>query len=165
MLFTSACGRVSPERAAAPFCSSQGVARLALVVFVDRTEVPWLRILRRGFRHCFTVLEQEQGLWTICEPLKHRMEVTLVEPPSLGALAAAYLEMGHRVCLGRRRVLPRPGWPPVPVPLTCVTIVKRLVGLRASHVLTPYQLHRHLMAHPVAVWVELSDRNLCLTYD
>ena len=52
-------------------------ARGALVVFVDDTEVNWLRILKPGFRHCFAALEAERG-WLICDPLKGEIALSFL---------------------------------------------------------------------------------------
>ncbi|MDX1540730.1 MAG: hypothetical protein R3349_04945, partial [Geminicoccaceae bacterium] len=92
----------------------------ALVVFVDHTEGPWLRVLKRGFRHCFAAIRQEPGLWLVCDPLKHRIATAALEPARDLALAEAYLALGHRVCLGWTCSVTRPRRPPLPAPLTCV---------------------------------------------
>ena len=137
--------------------------RPALVVFVDRADALWLRSLKRGFRHCFVALRQEPNVWLICDPLKDRIELTLVETVDDLALGRAYLAAGHRVCLGvtLRPALPRRTL--LPSPLTCVAVVKRLIGVRAPRVQTPFQLHRHLVQHRPAPFADLSNRNLCLT--
>lgn len=123
-----------------------GEPRPALVVFVDRSTVPWLRPLRPGFRHCFAALQQDEGLWLVCDPLKDRIELAALEVAARTGLAAAYLAAGHRICRGRTRVLPTAGRMPLPPPLTCVGVVKRLLGVRAPGVITPWQLYRHLTA-------------------
>jgi hypothetical protein len=116
--------------------------RSALVVFVDHTECHWLRTLKPGFRHCFVAL-QHGSAWLICDSLKSHMELTLVHPPEAFDLAQYYVDQGHRVLLGRTALLvPRTG---VSIaPLTCVTIAKRLLGVRAPRVWTPWQLFCHL---------------------
>lgn len=126
----------------------------ALVVFADHAACPWLRPLRRGFRHCFVVL-RAGPVWLACEPLKDRIDFDVLELPSEFDLARFYAEQGHRVLLGRR---PSPG----PrrrfalAPLTCVTVVKRLLGIDAPWVWTPSQLHAHLSgpAHGFRPWSE-----------
>jgi hypothetical protein len=116
--------------------------RLALVVFVGHAESRWLRGLRAGFRHCFVVVREETA-WLVCEPLKDRFELTLLPVPARFDLQRFYAMRGHTVLLGPTRPdLPRRGL--APVPLTCVTIAKRLLGVRAPWVMTPWQLYRHL---------------------
>lgn len=115
-----------------------------LVVFADQTSCPCLRPLRRGFRHCFAVL-RTGSLWLACEPLKDRIELDALALPPDFDLAAFYGGQGHRVLLGRRPPAPdRRGI--APAPLTCVTVVKRVLGIRAPWVWTPWQLYAHLSA-------------------
>ena len=49
----------------------------ALVVFSGRTDLPALRILKPGFRHCFAVVQCD-GDWLLVEPLAHRLEVSVL---------------------------------------------------------------------------------------
>ena len=116
--------------------------RHALVVFVDHTECCWLRALKPGFRHCFVTL-QHGPAWLICDSLKSHMELTLLHPPEGFDLARSYANQGHRVLLGRTALPTRRTVVPL-APLTCVTIAKRLLGVRAPRVWTPWQLFRHL---------------------
>ena len=139
------------------FRLSEGGHRSApsvLVVFTDHAACVWLRPLRRGFRHCFVVL-RTGSLWLACEPLKDRIELDVLALPPDFDLAAFYGAQGHRVLLGRRPP-PRPRRSFAPAPLTCVTVVKRLLGIDASWVWTPWQLYAHLTAPELGfqVWSE-----------
>lgn len=122
----------------------EAAAPSVLVVFADHAACAWLRPLRRGFRHCFVVL-RAGSLWLACEPLKDRIELDALALPPNFDLAAFYGEQGYRVLLGRR-LPPRPRRPFAPAPLTCVTVVKRLLGIHAAWVWTPWQLYAHLTA-------------------
>jgi hypothetical protein len=113
-----------------------------LVVFVDDTACPWLRVLRRGFRHCFVLLHAAP-LWLACEPLKDRIELDVLDLRREFDLARFYGEQGHQVLLGRRPP-PRPRQRFALAPLTCVTVVKRLLGIHAPWVWSPWQLYAHL---------------------
>jgi hypothetical protein len=117
-------------------------ARSVLVVFADHAGCPWLRPLRRGFRHCFVVL-RAGSVWLACDPLKDRIELDALDLPGQFDLAAFYREQGHRVLVGQR---PPPGTRRhfALAPLTCVTVVKRLLGIDAPWVWTPWQLYTHL---------------------
>jgi len=119
-------------------------ARPALVVFVDHAECRWLRGLRAGFRHCFVVLRDGQA-WLACDPLKDRIELSVLSVPPGFDLPGFYAARGHMVLCGATRPdLPRRGF--VIAPLSCVTIAKRLLGVRAPWIMTPWQLHRHLVS-------------------
>lgn len=147
--------------------SGRGACRPAAVVFVDQGAGVWLRPLQPGYRHCFIALRQHPGLWLICDPLKDRIEITAVELERDEALVDAYRAAGHRVWLGT--TLPQAARPRVSVPglLTCVAVAKRLIGLRAPWVVTPFQLYRHLhalTAHRHRDEVSTGNRNKYLTY-
>jgi hypothetical protein len=135
-------------------------ASTVLVVFAEHAGCPWLRLLRRGFRHCFVVL-RAGSVWLACEPLKDRIELDALELPCGFDLAAFYHEQGHRVLLGRRPPAgPRRRF--ALAPLTCVTVVKRLLAIDAPRVWTPWQLYNHLSGPEVGFrpWPEPLD---CVT--
>ena len=113
-----------------------------LVVFADHAGCPWLRPLRRGFRHCFVVIRMH-SVWLACEPLKDRIELDALAVPDAFDLPAFYCQQGHRVLLGER-VPMRARARIALAPLTCVTVVKRLLGIDAPWVWTPWQLYAHL---------------------
>jgi hypothetical protein len=115
--------------------------RVAILVFEDRPEAGGLRWLKRGFRHCFCVLGDERR-WTICDPLKAGVVVDTIEGLTLDELVGAYRELGATALIGAPR--PAPAAPKHLAPFTCVELAKRLVGLEAPMVLTPYQLFRRL---------------------
>jgi hypothetical protein len=126
--------------------------RSALAVFADQAGCPWLRPLRRGFRHCFAVV-RAGSLWLACEPLKDRIELEVLDLPVEFDLPGFYGAQGHRVLLGRRRpVGPRQRF--AVAPLTCVTVVKRVLGMVAPWVWTPGQLYAHLCGpeHRFQAW-------------
>lgn len=111
----------------------------ALLVFSGRTGISWLRWLKPGFRHCFVAVDDGVE-WLTIDPLLHRLEVRASGLPSQFDLAAEYRRMGLTVA----EVIP------APVPLrraplgvfTCVETAKRVLGMRARWVVTPWQLHR-----------------------
>lgn len=119
-------------------------SRLALVVFVNHARCRWLCGLRAGFRHCFVVLRDGSD-WLACDPLKDRIELSVLPVSEQFDLPGFYAALGYTVLLGATRPdLPRRGFGIAP--LTCVTIAKRLLGVHAFSVLTPWQLYRHLRA-------------------
>jgi hypothetical protein len=113
-----------------------------LVVFADHAGCPWLRPLQRGFRHCFVVM-RTGSVWLACEPLKDRIELDVLVVPDDFDLAAFYCQQGHQVLLGQRIPVRARGRFAL-APLTCVTVVKRLLGIDAPWVWTPWQLYIHL---------------------
>jgi hypothetical protein len=122
-----------------------------IVVFADNQTRPVLQLLRPGFRHCFAALQIGDG-WVACDPLKDRIQLALVPRPAGFDLADFYASQGHRVLVGRATGQP-PRAPTVPSLLTCVVIVKRLLGIRAPTVVTPWQLYRHRRhREPLGAW-------------
>jgi hypothetical protein len=113
-----------------------------LVVFVNHAECRWLRVLRTGFRHCFVVM-RDGSVWLACDPLKDRIELSVVPVPESFDLAGFYAAHGHSVLCGATRPDRRRRGFGIS-PLTCVTIAKRLLGVRAPCVMTPWQLYQQL---------------------
>lgn len=114
----------------------------ALVVFTDQRQVPWLRWLRPGFRHCFVVVADEAGEWVACDWLMGRLVFHVYGPHAPEAVIARLVAHGHRVVAlrraGRRQ---RGGWLR---PMSCVEIVKQAVGIGGWRPLTPFGLFLHL---------------------
>jgi hypothetical protein len=116
----------------------------AWVVFSGQTDVPWLRLLRRGFRHCFVVLHDGTH-WMTVDPMLHHMDVHVHQhvAPDFD-LPRWFASRGSCVVpakLDRRRTRPAP-WRP----FTCVEAVKRILGVHDRFIATPWQLYRHLAA-------------------
>lgn len=113
----------------------------ALVIFSGGSGVWWLRWLRPGFRHCFAAVDDGTH-WLTVDPLLHRLEVRASGLASAFDLAAEYRRMGLVVL---EIAPPETALRAAPVGFfTCVETVKRLLGLRARWVLTPWQLYRFL---------------------
>lgn len=117
--------------------SAPGAA--ALVGFVDSTQLWWLRLLRPGFRHCFVAVRQD-GVWMVVDPLSH---TTRLHVETIADLAGFYRR--HGVVVVATTVQPPPCRPLPWRPHSCVEVVKRVLGLRASWVFTPHQLHSYLI--------------------
>ena len=115
----------------------------ALVVFEDRDDARLLRLLRPGFRHCFCLTGAGRR-WTLCDPIKSHLALAAVDGADVHELAGHLTAGGRRVLRGPVAADAAVAWPGVR-PITCVEIVKRLLGVRAAGVVTPRQLHRYLL--------------------
>lgn len=113
----------------------------ALVVFADDSQLKRLRYLRRGFRHCFVAVRGEGG-WVICDPLSNQTALGIVDGLTSGELAAWYRQ--HGLIVIETAVRSPPSRPASIRPFTCVEAVKRILGVQAPWVLTPWQLYRLL---------------------
>lgn len=104
----------------------------------------WLRLLRPGFRHCLVVLDDGRH-WVVIDPTAPRTDVAVLERAGVPDLPDRFRALGLTVVPAAVRcgaIRPAP-WGP----FTCVEAVKRVLGLRAPFVLTPWQLHRYLTRH------------------
>jgi hypothetical protein len=159
-----ACGRdhcmqgCSHPRRQIVIISRTSAAQPAMVVFVDQTECRWLRSLTRGFRHCFVVLRHGPR-WLVCDSLKSHMEITLLDLPRSFDLAGCYAEQGHHVLVGQTGSQVTRS-PLAFAPLTCVSVAKRLLAVRAAWVCTPRQLFCHLLSTQPDTWQVVSGGQL-----
>lgn len=113
----------------------------ALVVFTGDTSLGCLRILKPGFRHCFVAVCRNDH-WVICDPLCHRTDLLVISKDAAADLGAWYRLNGLTVIATSVRPAP-----PRVAPLrayTCVEAVKRILGVHARSVNTPWQLYRYL---------------------
>jgi hypothetical protein len=117
--------------------------QVAIVVFSGETSLKWLKLLRPGFRHCF-VLVRRRDCWVIYDPLSHRTNLAVIAGPSLGELAEWYRVRGLQVL--ETTVRPAPMRSAPLRPFTCVEAVKRVLGIHAPWITTPWQLYCFL--HP-----------------
>ncbi len=105
--------------------------------------LPWLRLFRAEFRHCFAAIHDSWG-WLVVDPLCGRLVVARLPDNPEAELPACLLQPGLRVlgpfCAGP----PRPQLLPPVAPFTCVTACLRVLGRRAPWVVTPWQLFRYL---------------------
>ncbi|WP_307832880.1 hypothetical protein [Azospirillum argentinense] len=126
-------------------CREGADAPRVWVVFRGEAELWWLRLLKPGFRHCFALLHDGHR-WVIVDPLSSFTDVSVLDLPAAFDLPGWYHGMGMAVTPATaRRGLNRPApW----APFTCVEAIKRLLGLHAPGIVTPWQLYRHL-ARPV----------------
>lgn len=112
----------------------------ALVVFHDHGHGLFRRWLRWGFRHVFVVLRQD-GYWIAFDTRAGLPEMQVVAGADFDLIGYYRRRHGFTVlaiAAPRRRS-------PSPVMLaSCVGAAKRVLGIRATRVLTPYQLYRRL---------------------
>ncbi|MCD8520259.1 MAG: hypothetical protein LRY57_03005 [Alphaproteobacteria bacterium] len=119
----------------------------AYVVFTGRTDLPWLRWLKPGFRHCFVLLNDGRQ-WLSLDPLSNHMEVQVYNHLATSFDLPGWLrKRGHKVV---KAPVNRSHHRPAPVMFfTCVEAVKRVLGLHKAGIVTPWQLYRHLTTNPI----------------
>lgn len=120
--------------------NQEGSAQQAWVVFNDQTDIPWLRIFKRGFRHCFIILHDGTN-WISLDPLSTYTDVVVYKLPPEFNLPIWLKERGHIVIKSPIRR----GSKLAPFMIyNCVEEVKRVLGLHKRWIFTPYQLYRYL---------------------
>lgn len=115
----------------------------ALVVFSDRTGIGWMRLLPRGFRHCFLILPRGDDDWVMIDSLPGRVALQHFDTAALTRLLGRLTSRGDRVLPIRpaRRGPPRARRMR---PFTCVELSIRLLAINPIYVLTPVGLFRFL---------------------
>ena len=113
---------------------------LAIVVFGPST-LKCLRFLKPGYQHCF-VATQDGGQWHLLEPLSNGMHVSLLGCTHPARIVAAFRDDGFDAIAVQRQAPVQHIMPLAP--FTCVEAVKRVLGLHAQWILTPWQLRRYL---------------------
>lgn len=113
---------------------------LAVVMFGSST-LGCLQVLKPGYQHCF-VATQDGGQWHLMEPLSNGTYVSLLGYTHPAEIIDAFQQDGYDAIAVQRQA-------PVPrimqlAPFTCVEAVKRVLGLHARWVLTPWQLRRYI---------------------
>jgi hypothetical protein len=115
----------------------------ALVGFHDLGRYFGSRFLRRGFRHVLVAVNDGRA-WVVIDPRLDRIVIDASLPAHFD-LALAWREAGLTVVA--TTIAPAP--PPAPslalAPMTCVAVVKRVLGLTRARILTPFALYRHLI--------------------
>lgn len=148
MLMRSAVDRVGSGGAVAGHVTSMWLP--AIVVFADDVCLKWLRPLRSGFRHCFVAVNRSD-VWIISNSLSHYTDLDVAVDWTAAEISAWYHRLGC-VTVETTTRTPVPRCAPIR-PFTCVESVKRILGLRAPWVLTPWQLYRHLTrVHHAPIW-------------
>jgi len=120
----------------------------ALVVFSGQTELAWLHLLRPGYRHCFVLVESpgepevdvRRAAWVLYNPLSSGTQIAVWPSMDKTTISDWLCQQGYTVVETHARPTTARvfGWRPY----TCVEAVKRVLGLHAPAVFTPWQLFK-----------------------
>ena len=134
-------GRRSGENLGLPRLDAVGPGSRAVVVFSGETDLPYLRLLRPGFRHCCLVVEAGR-YWLFFNPTSADTGVMVYDGLGLDDIVGWFLANRDTVVCCRVRA--EPAAPALFRPYSCVEAVKRILGLHAVGVYTPWQLFQWL---------------------
>lgn len=112
----------------------------AWVVFSGQADMPWLKVLKPGFRHCAVLLNDGKN-WITLDPLANYTDVVVHHVEREFDLPGWMRDRGHRVVPAPIARLQKPA--PLSV-YSCVEAVKRVLGIHRRFIFTPWQLYRHL---------------------
>lgn len=113
----------------------------AWVVFSGQTDLRYLKFLKSGFRHCFVLLNDGQN-WISIDPMSHYTEVIVHDLQSEFQLPQWLKKRGYTIisaCVNQQASKPAPFGL-----FNCVEAVKRVLGIHAFGVMTPWQLYSYL---------------------
>ncbi len=112
------------------------------IIFSDETDIRMLKIFKRGFRHCFVMMLQGDR-WMLIDPRSNKTDIHLLPHPKSFNFPRYYTEHGKTVL--KIPTIKTPNRILSPFPVSCVETIKRLIGLHAWTVMTPYQLYKKLV--------------------
>lgn len=114
-----------------------------LIVFEDRGDQGIFRYLKQGFRHCFAVILNPCTTVSI-DFIKSGLKIVAHGESSDPQVIAAFAALGTSVVKVRYRENSQADFSLRP--LTCVELVKQLIGLRNTFICTPYALFKNIIS-------------------
>ena len=112
----------------------------AWVVFSGQADLAWLKILRKGYRHCYILLNDGKH-WITIDPLSNYTDVNVHDLPLDFNLPLWIKNKGYIVIPANIRHCDKQApW----MPFSCVEAIKRVLGIHKRFILTPWQLYRYL---------------------
>lgn len=119
---------------------SENLSQKAWIVFTGQTDLKHLVFLKKGFRHCFVVM-QDGPQWITIDPLASHIELKTHDVTRVLNLPKWLEQEGHVVIEAQMKRQAQLA--PLQI-MSCVEVAKRIIGVRNRFILTPYQLYRHL---------------------
>jgi hypothetical protein len=119
---------------------SQPKEQKAWVVFSGDADLPWLKILKKGYRHCYVLLNDGEH-WISLDPLSCHTEIMVHH-------IAPEFDLSGWLALRDLTVIPaeiKPKTSQAPIGFySCVEAVKHVLGLHNPWIITPWQLYKKL---------------------
>lgn len=117
------------------------------VVFEHDTSLWWLRFLRRGFRHCYVLLEfsRPDGMhfWLELNPMSNQT-YAFIHNSALEIDYISYLKKQEYIHICQFDFEQSPLKCAPFSAFTCVEFVKRILGIHDFFIITPYQLYKKI---------------------
>lgn len=116
----------------------------AWVCFTGETELKFLSFLKKGFKHCCVLIEYSDT-WLILDPLSTYTDIEIIPKEKVQNLPLWLSSHDYFVMkapLNRENIKPHT----IGV-YSCVSFVKKILGIKSLRLQTPWQLARYLYAH------------------
>jgi hypothetical protein len=110
------------------------------VVFCKNTDIWWLKFLKKGFRHCFLILNDGSN-WITYDPMFSCTEITVHKTSINFDLPNWFIKNGYTIISSH--IIKQKNMAPISI-FNCVESVKRVLGIHNLFIITPYQLYKHL---------------------
>lgn len=119
------------------------------ILFME-PDVPawWMAKMKKGFRHCGLLKELDKDTYVYLENLYNSLHTDLcfmdlnAIQGHTGAVIVEYECERQDVRMNHLE------------PITCVTVIKKTLGIPDIRIQTPYQLYKHLLKNGGVVWAD-----------
>lgn len=120
----------------------------AYVVFCDSDALWWQRFLKKGYRHCFLILQDKSNNYLFIDNTSKRITFNLLEnyqyeniPTLCRSLNAKLIKIPVNEMMMSSNF--NNSSDPIPL-LTCVELIKRILGINKKSIITPWNLFKYL---------------------
>lgn len=117
------------------------------VIFEHDNSIWWLRFLRRGFRHCYVILEfhtnEGTRFYVELNPMSNQI-YAFIHNSALEIDYISYLQKQEYIHICEFRFQASPLKCAPFSAFTCVEFVKRILGIHDFRIITPYQLYKKI---------------------
>jgi len=110
------------------------------VIFPKKSDLWWLRFLKKGYRHCFLILNDGDN-WITYDPMSTFTEIIMHKFPRCFNLPRWFDNRGDKVVPAK--IIRQTNIAPFGM-YFCVEGVKRILGIQKFWILTPYQLYKYI---------------------
>ena len=100
----------------------------------------WDVFTQKGFRHC-CAFKFDGFNWILVDPLGQCLDINIMPYTSEDDVPYIFRQAGWTVIRYKKTIKPQFIFRGV---LTCVTVCKQLLGIKACWVVTPWQLHNYI---------------------
>ena len=112
------------------------------IIFTGETDLKFLQFLKKGFRHCFVVMQTENG-WITIDPLYLNIDINHYRDKQKNIFLPQWFEQqGYKVV---QAIINKPTKRKIYFsPYSCVEVIKKIIGLNNFFIMTPWQLYKYL---------------------